>query len=110
MSKNITYYLALFIVFDIFYSNFLYKDELKYNCYKYYDNFHDLKKNCKAKEKWIRNSKAYDVFTDNNGFRFSGEIRDDKNKTAKLVRVPKFAEVPFPVIMEPSLVIEYYSR
>ena len=35
---------------------------------------------------------------------------DDKNKTAKLIRVPKFAEVPFPVIMEPSLVIEYYSR
>ena len=35
---------------------------------------------------------------------------DDKNKTAKLVRVPKFAEVPFPIIMEPSLVIEYYSR
>ena len=35
---------------------------------------------------------------------------DDKNKTAKLVRVPKFSEVPFPVIMEPSLVIEYYSR
>ena len=35
---------------------------------------------------------------------------DDKNKTAKLVRVPKFAEVPFPVIMEPNLVIEYYSR
>ena len=35
---------------------------------------------------------------------------DDKNKTAKLVRVPKFSEVPFPIIMEPSLVIEYYSR
>ena len=35
---------------------------------------------------------------------------DDKNKTAKLVRVPKFSEVPYPVIMEPSLVIEYYSR
>ena len=35
---------------------------------------------------------------------------DDKNKTAKLIRVPKFAEVPYPVIMEPSLVIEYYSR
>ena len=36
--------------------------------------------------------------------------QDVKNKTAKLIRVPKFAEVPFPVIMEPSLVIEYYSR
>ena len=35
---------------------------------------------------------------------------DDKNKTAKLVRIPKFADVPFPVIMEPNLVIEYYSR
>ena len=35
---------------------------------------------------------------------------DDKAKTVKLIRVPKFAEVPYPVIMEPSLVIEYYSR
>ena len=35
---------------------------------------------------------------------------DDKNKTAKLIRVPKFSEVPYPVIMEPNLVIEYYSR
>jgi len=35
---------------------------------------------------------------------------DDKNKTVKLIRVPKFAEVPYPVVMEPSLVIEYYSR
>ena len=35
---------------------------------------------------------------------------DNKNKTAKLIRIPKFSEVPFPVIMEPSLVIEYYSR
>ena len=35
---------------------------------------------------------------------------DDKNKIVKLIRVPKFAEVPFPVIMEPNLVIEYYSR
>ena len=35
---------------------------------------------------------------------------DEKNKKAKLIRVPKFAEVPYPVIMEPNLVIEYYSR
>ena len=35
---------------------------------------------------------------------------DQKNKTAKLVRSPKFSEVPYPVVMEPSLVIEYYSR
>jgi small subunit ribosomal protein S4 len=35
---------------------------------------------------------------------------DEKNKIAKLLRVPKFAEIPYPAIMEPSLVIEYYSR
>ena len=35
---------------------------------------------------------------------------DDKNKTAKLIRIPKFSEVPYPIIMEPNLVIEYYSR
>ena len=35
---------------------------------------------------------------------------DNKNKSVKLVRIPKFAEVPYPIIMEPSLVIEYYSR
>ena len=35
---------------------------------------------------------------------------DEKNKKAKLVRIPKFSEVPYPTIMEPNLVIEYYSR
>ena len=35
---------------------------------------------------------------------------DAKNKTAKLVRVPKFADIPYPAQMEPKLVIEYYSR
>ena len=35
---------------------------------------------------------------------------DGKSKSVKLIRVPKFSEVPYPVIMEPSLVIEYYSR
>ena len=35
---------------------------------------------------------------------------DDKNKSVKLIRIPKFAEVPYPIVMEPNLVIEYYSR
>ena len=35
---------------------------------------------------------------------------DEKQKKIKFVRTPKFAEVPYPVLMEPSLVIEYYSR
>ncbi len=35
---------------------------------------------------------------------------DSKNRTTKLVRVPKLSEIPYPVLMEPKLVIEYYSR
>jgi small subunit ribosomal protein S4 len=35
---------------------------------------------------------------------------DEKSKTAKLIRVPRFSEIPYPTLMEPSLVIEYYSR
>ena len=35
---------------------------------------------------------------------------DEKNKKVKLIRVPKFSEIPYPTIMEPNLVIEYYSR
>ncbi len=35
---------------------------------------------------------------------------DHSKMTARLVRVPALAEVPYPVIMEPNLVIEFYSR
>ena len=35
---------------------------------------------------------------------------DEKSRKAKLIRVPKFSEIPYPTLMEPNLVIEYYSR
>ena len=35
---------------------------------------------------------------------------DEKNKKFKFVRTPKLEEVPYPIVMEPNLVIEYYSR
>jgi len=39
-----------------------------------------------------------------------GPLNVYENKKVKFIRVPKFEEVPYPVVMEPSLVIEYYSR
>ena len=81
-SKIIITYLVLFFAFDILYSNFIYKENLKYNCYKYSKNFHYLQKNCKAKEKWIKNAVAYNVFTDDDGFRFQG--KDSKKKTSNI--------------------------
>jgi small subunit ribosomal protein S4 len=35
---------------------------------------------------------------------------DEKALKAKMTRVPTFAEIPYPVQMEPNLVIEFYSR
>ena len=35
---------------------------------------------------------------------------DPKTKKAKFLRIPKLSEIPYPIVMEPSLVIEYYSR
>jgi small subunit ribosomal protein S4 len=35
---------------------------------------------------------------------------DHSKMTAKLARIPQFNEVPYPVMMEPHLVVEYYSR
>ena len=38
-------------------------------------------------------------------------IEADHNKmSAKLVRIPALADVPYPVHMEPNLVVEFYSR
>ena len=35
---------------------------------------------------------------------------DHTKMTAKLARVPVLGEVPYAVVMEPHLVVEYYSR
>lgn len=35
---------------------------------------------------------------------------DHSKMTAKLTRIPALADVPYPVVMEPNLVVEFYSR
>ena len=37
------------------------------------------------------------------------DVSHDK-LTANYVRVPALADVPYPVVMEPNLVVEFYSR
>jgi small subunit ribosomal protein S4 len=37
-------------------------------------------------------------------------VVDEKNVKARLLRGPKLADVPYPVQMEPNLVVEFYSR
>jgi small subunit ribosomal protein S4 len=35
---------------------------------------------------------------------------DHSKMTAKLIRIPQLGDVPYPVQMEPHLVVEFYSR
>jgi small subunit ribosomal protein S4 len=35
---------------------------------------------------------------------------DHTKMTAQIARVPAFSDVPYPVVMEPNLVVEFYSR
>jgi len=35
---------------------------------------------------------------------------DSKKRTGTFTRIPNLADVPYPVQMEPNLVVEYYSR
>jgi len=76
----VSIYLIFFLISDILFSNFIYKKDIQSNCYKYTENFHYLKKNCHAKEKWLKNALSYNVYTDHNGFRFSGKKTDNNNK------------------------------
>ena len=35
---------------------------------------------------------------------------DHSNMTSEFVRVPELSEIPYPVVMEPNLVVEFYSK
>ena len=83
----IFFYLFFFAIGDLIFSNYIYKKDvnIKYNCYEYKNYFfnqetyhdHYLEKNCKATEKQ-RTVIPYKVFTDKDGYRYSGKKRTFK--------------------------------
>ena len=77
-------YLFFFLIGDIVVSNFFIKTKIENNCYEQLGDFYRLKKNCYAKEKWIKKSKSYKVYTDENGYRYNGDKKAHltKDKTA----------------------------
>ena len=72
---------------DFLYSTFINKG-FSYGCLNFNErkNFYDLKKNCISKEKIVKTSPTYKVFTDKYGYRFSGNYGNEnsKNKVAFL--------------------------
>ena len=79
---NFILFLLLFAIFDLIFSNFIYKETFRYACYKYDIDFYSLQTNCVAIEKHEPTNKNFKVYTDENGHRFLGQKKDsDKNKT-----------------------------
>lgn len=84
----ITSYLFFFLIGDLIFSNFIYKDKLdiRYNCYEHkniiYNNktYHDyfFIKNCEATESQ-KTAAPYKVLIDQDGYRFSGNKRLNEN-------------------------------
>ena len=80
-------FLLFFVIFDLIFSNYIYKEklDLKYDCFDYKNHtfkeqdYHDYKllKNCKAIEKQ-RTVKPYKVYTDENGYRYSKRKRQNQ--------------------------------
>ena len=73
-------YLILFLIADIIFSNYIYKDDFSHSCVTNNNEFWELIPNCNVTEKYVKNSKPYKVLTDKNGLRFSGLPRDPKKK------------------------------
>jgi hypothetical protein len=71
--------LLLWSFVDIIYSKFIYTDNL-YGCFDRKKNFYDLKVNCIAKEKIVKTSPKYNVFTNEFGYRYSGIKKNETNK------------------------------
>ena len=71
----------LWLLIDLLYSRLIYK-EVSYGCFNYNTtaSFYDLKPNCFSKEKIVKTTNAYNVFTDENGYRYSGEKKNKKEK------------------------------
>ena len=78
---NFVLFLLLFAIFDLIFSNFIYKETFRYACYKYDIDFYSLQPNCVAIEKHEPTNRNFKVYTDENGHRFLGQKKaNDKKK------------------------------
>ena len=74
--------IILFLVGDIIFSNFIYKNNVGHKCYEISDDgkFYKLQKNCYAKMRILSSINSFKVYTNNNGNRFSDSSNNFSNK------------------------------
>ena len=85
-------YSFFIILGDLIYSNFGNIKDINYNCFQFYNlttdekkyHYYDLKKNCTATES-SRTVVPYNIYTDENGYRYSGKSRKNIEKNILFV-------------------------
>ena len=77
---NVIIFIIIFLLTDIFYSNFINKSKINKNCMVKENSFYFLEKNCNFKQKYIKNVKQYNVYTNEFGLRYSGKKFNENKK------------------------------
>ena len=82
IAVNIFLFIFLYLISDVIFSRFIFKQSVDHKCYEHiYDGkFYKMKNNCFANMRLISSIDSFKVYTDENGFRYSGKkLPKDKN-------------------------------
>ena len=82
IAVNIFLFTFMFLISDVIFSRFFFKQNVDHKCYEHtYDGtFYKMKNNCFANMRLISSIDSFKVYTDENGFRYSGKKRLNKDK------------------------------
>ncbi len=79
---NSVFILSLYLFADILFSNFYFKQNVDHKCYEHDvdGKFYKMRKNCFANMRLISSIDPFKVYTDKDGFRYSGKKKPIKDK------------------------------
>ncbi len=79
---NISLFIFLYLISDFLFSRFYFKQSVDHKCYEHVNNgtFYKMKKNCFANMRLISSIDSFKVYTDKNGYRYSGNERLHKDE------------------------------
>ena len=83
IAVNIFLFIFLYLISDVIFSRFIFKQSVDHKCYEHiYDGkFYKMKNNCFANMRLISSIDSFKVYTDENGFRYSGKKSLPKDKS-----------------------------
>ena len=84
LSINLAILFILYLITDVIFSRFIFKQSVDHKCYEHmYDGtFYKMRKNCYSNMRLISSIESFKVYTDDDGFRYSGKKRKPKKKRA----------------------------